>query len=355
MNVRTGIPLAGHQVRPVIRYEPPIQLARAQLAAVNTVATRRLPIVTRLAGKPLAIVPIGLETPLPGSEPLCHFGLGSDRIRPVLSLPQSLAERLVGSVQDDLGLPDEPLRSLMVELALADLLDALDSKISIPTRLEPADAPRRNFDRLVVDVRWDDWQGRACLSLPRAADGALAALSDVLRALPEAPAALNELPLALRFEIGTSRLPMALLASLRPGDVVLVQTYYPASGEILVTAGRIAARATLAARMVTLLGAFSALPPMETSMNQTGADHASSASNDATLDQLEISLTFELGRQAIDLRTLRSMAPGRVFDLGRDPEGSVDILANGKRIGTGEIVRVGDTIGVRATRLFLHE
>lgn len=353
MNVRTGIPLAGHQVRPVIRYEPPIQLARAQLAAFNTVATRRLPIVARLAGTPLAIVPVGLETPLP--EPLCHFGLGSDRIRPVLSLPQSLVERLVGSVQVGLGLPEEPLRSLMVELALADLLDALDCEISISTRLEPADAPQGNFDRLVADVRWEDWQGRACLCLPRMADGALAALSDVLRALPEAPAALNELPLALRFEIGASRLPMGLLASLRPGDVVLAQTYYPASGEILVTSGRIAAKATLAARTATLRGPFSAIPVMETSMNQTGAGQMSSASTDATLDQLEISLTFELGRQAIDLRTLRTMAPGRVFDLGRDIEGSVDILANGKRIGTGEIVRVGDTIGVRATRLFLHE
>jgi type III secretion protein Q len=358
MNVRTSTLLAGTPVRPVIRYEPSTRLTRAQLSKLNTAATRRLPFVAELAGKPLAIAPICVERSIPDSEPFCHFGLGCDQARPVLSLPQSLAERLIGCIQDGLGLPHEPLRSLLIELALAGLLDALDAQIAIPTRLEPADAPLRDSDRLVLDIRWGDWQGRAYLHLPRSgADVVVAAITDLVKRMPEAPAAMDELPLCVNFEIGASRLPIALLASLRPGDVVLLQTYYPAAGEILIALGRIATTAALAGRAATLRGPFGTHPAlaMEMSMNQADDGKASSAHTTATLDQIEVTLIFELGRRTIDLRTLRAMAPGYVFDLGRDPEGPIDIVVNGRTIGSGEIVRIGETIGVRATRLFLHD
>ncbi|MCA6105784.1 type III secretion system cytoplasmic ring protein SctQ [Bradyrhizobium cenepequi] len=357
MNVRTH-DVPARPVNLVIGYEPLIWLTRAQLAALNRVATRRLPFVTELAGKPLAIAAIGLEQTIPESEPSCHFGLGSAKTRAVLSLPQSLVERLISSIQDGLGLLDEPLRSLLVELALAGLLDALDAEVTMPTRIEPADPPGWDFNRVMLGIQWGDWHGRACLHLTRSDDGAsLAAVASLLDRLPEAPAAMNELPLSLAFEIGASRLTVALLSNWRPGDVVLLQSYYPANGTILVALGCTAADAALAGRAATLRGRFGPHPAlaMEMSMNKADDGKASSADADTTLDQIEVTLTFELGRRTVDLRTLRAMAPGYVFDLGRDPEGPVDILANGKTIGGGEIVRIGDTIGVRATRLFLHD
>ncbi len=358
MNVRTQDMPTARPVHLVIGYEPRIWLTRAQLASLNSVATRRLPFVTELAGKPLAIAAIGLEQTVPDSEPSCHFGLGSAKAHPILSLPQSLVERLTSSIQDGLGLPVEPLRSLLVELALAGLLDALDAEVPMPSRLEPADPPGWDFNRVMLGIQWGDWRGRACLHLPRSDDGAvLAAVADLLGRVPEAPAAMDELPLSLAFEIGASRLAVAMLSSWRPGDAVLLQAYYPASGKILVALGPIAADAALAGRAATLRGQFGPhpAPAMEMSMNKADGGKASSADTNATLDQIEVTLTFELGRRTVDLRALRAMAPGYVFDLGRDPEGPVDILANGKTIGSGEIVRIGDTIGVRATRLFLHD
>jgi len=38
--------------------------------------------------------------------------------------------------------------------------------------------------------------------------------------------------------------------------------------------------------------------------------------------------------------------------LARPLDDSVDILANGRRIGCGALVQIGDSIGVRVTRLF---
>lgn len=88
-------------------------------------------------------------------------------------------------------------------------------------------------------------------------------------------------------------------------------------------------------------------------MSQEGA--LASPLPDSTLGDLEVTLVFELGRCEIDLGTLRTLAPGYVFPLSADPAGPVDIVANGRRIGRGEIVRIGETLGIRATRLFGHE
>lgn len=64
-----------------------------------------------------------------------------------------------------------------------------------------------------------------------------------------------------------------------------------------------------------------------------------------------IHLIFELGRTEVPLADLESLQPGYVFDIGKPLSQSVDILANGRRIGTGDLVRMGDTVGVRIARL----
>lgn len=76
---------------------------------------------------------------------------------------------------------------------------------------------------------------------------------------------------------------------------------------------------------------------------------------DAGLGDIDIRVAFEVGRQMLPYSTVNRLAPGFVFDLARDPETAVDIVANGARIGHGEIVAIGDSIGIRITRMFGHE
>ncbi|HET8729240.1 MAG TPA: FliM/FliN family flagellar motor switch protein, partial [Alphaproteobacteria bacterium] len=70
------------------------------------------------------------------------------------------------------------------------------------------------------------------------------------------------------------------------------------------------------------------------------------------LGDLPVQLVFELARTEIALSDLRTVAPGYVFELGRDRSQPVDILANGRRIGRGEVVQIEDELGVRVVRLF---
>jgi len=61
---------------------------------------------------------------------------------------------------------------------------------------------------------------------------------------------------------------------------------------------------------------------------------------------------FEVGRLELSLGDVRQMAPGTVLPLSRPFDEALDIMASGRRIGRGEIVRIGDSLGVRIIRLF---
>jgi type III secretion protein Q len=72
------------------------------------------------------------------------------------------------------------------------------------------------------------------------------------------------------------------------------------------------------------------------------------------LDDIPVKLLFELGRVELSLAEVRQLVPGALIPVPRLLEESVDISANGRRIGRGSLVRIGDNLGVRITRLFHH-
>ena len=74
----------------------------------------------------------------------------------------------------------------------------------------------------------------------------------------------------------------------------------------------------------------------------------------STYGDLRVTLVFEVGRRLFTLDEVRALAPGQVFDLGRDETVPVDILANGARLGRGEIVKVGASLAVRVIELHGH-
>lgn len=68
----------------------------------------------------------------------------------------------------------------------------------------------------------------------------------------------------------------------------------------------------------------------------------------ASLADVPVRLDFEVGSIAVPLGQLASLKPGYVFKLRGRPEGvPVIIRANGTQIGHGELVAIGDSLGVQ--------
>ena len=64
-------------------------------------------------------------------------------------------------------------------------------------------------------------------------------------------------------------------------------------------------------------------------------------------DVLPVQLVFLAGETEVALRDLRRVTPGYVFDLGRPVDRHVEVRANGRRIGIGELVEIDRRVGVR--------
>ncbi len=69
------------------------------------------------------------------------------------------------------------------------------------------------------------------------------------------------------------------------------------------------------------------------------------------IQDVEMSLTVEIGRTRMSVRDALSMEPGTVVELDRSAGAPVDVLLNGRRIAIGEVVVVDQDYGVRISRI----
>lgn len=146
---------------------------------------------------------------------------------------------------------------------------------------------------------------------------------------------------------------MGELRSLLPGDVVVLDGIDPATG-LLVVGDRFVAP-------IELLDVGGRLTDRPRYLNQsrwkwimtdkTAAD-AGQRLEDADLEDLPVTLVFELGRTLLPMGEIKRLGPGMIVPLAELKNETVDIIANGKRVGRGEIVRIGESLGVRVIGLF---
>lgn len=68
-------------------------------------------------------------------------------------------------------------------------------------------------------------------------------------------------------------------------------------------------------------------------------------------EKIPLSVVIELGRVSIPVETLLKLEPGNFLEADIYPENGVDLTINGQIVGKGELVRLGEAIGVRILEL----
>lgn len=69
------------------------------------------------------------------------------------------------------------------------------------------------------------------------------------------------------------------------------------------------------------------------------------------LSDVEMEVTVELGRTSMPIRELLSLQPGMVVEIDRVAGAPIDVLVNGRRIASGEVVVIDEEFGVRITEI----
>ena len=88
----------------------------------------------------------------------------------------------------------------------------------------------------------------------------------------------------------------------------------------------------------------SALPSTETA--SAAAPHAM-----ALLRDVEVEITLEIGRRRMRIADVLKLATGQTLELAKAAGEPLDIFVNGRLLGRGEAIVMGDRYGVRITEI----
>lgn len=275
-----------------------------------------------------------------------------------LLLPASVVTGLIAPLEEAPdGALDWATAPILLELLLAPHLDRAEALLGQSLRLRKLERGRASekFDAgagVAVHGAVDSAPFAAWLRL---APNALDAVMRLARLLPAGPQRVPDPPVVIAARVGLARLGAAALASVQVGDAVLIEAGPLRRGRVMIVVGECRiATAQWRDNMATLdelLRPAGAFGSGEWTM-QGGQDGDPVS---ATFGDLRVTLVFELGRRLATLDEVRGLAPGQVLHLGRDESSPVDILANGTRLGRGEIVKVGDALAVRIIGLHGHD
>lgn len=307
----------------------------------NRLHRNRQPWTGEFAGQPMSVRWAGVGQPI---EPLLDVQLQWGNAWCVLQLPTQTLELL--------GLADHPVKdlqglagSMLLELALLPFIEPLEQLTGQSLQVcGQTAAAQAEGSALSVMLEVQLAQGPASVISLRLSVEAASFIVDLLdqHAVPAAHS-LPALRLPLTVESGQAQLSLAELRSVRPGDILMLEDW-PAAQVRLVLDHRLQARAELNGDTLTLLESPTALnPSKEHSMTET----AIGAQLDATLDDVPLKLVCQVGSVELSLAQLRELGAGSLVQLSPQLHDGVDLMVNGRRVGQGQLVKIGDGLGVR--------
>ncbi len=330
-------------------------IAAVDVALLNAFYRHRRPLEAQVAGHKVAIQTIARAT----AEPNDHaFRLSLSGRRAFMRVNAKLMDACARSLDvtgfERLG-PRQA--ALVLEVALLQSIKTIEARlradIRIEERIEAADSDE-TFVPLHFHVRGDaDINGTVELSIDRKGAAAVAAALDGVAAPNDAT---DRLPIPVRLCRAGCDFSLAELRSLQPGDVILPDSHAKQQSTPIAVVGehmqfeteRVVAGFRLASKIARSrtdsAGEWFMQQPTEALQRQSD--------DTAGLDQLPVRVVFEVGRLELPLADVRRLAPGYVLPLTKPVESAVDIVANGRKIGQGSLLKVGDSIGVRVERLF---
>ena len=308
----------------------------ALLALHNQVHRRRRPWQGRCAGQDLrvswAAEPQVLVAP---HEVLLALGRAPARLRlSAAALEQwVLPLALPFDVQQLPALP----RSLLLELAVLDLIEALEPLLGHPVQLLDAADGQAVF-AMQVALELSFGSQPAMSAQLELSEGAAVLVAQLLaQYAPIAPDPLPALRQTLAVVAGRQWLSLGELRSLRPGDVLMLEQ---GPGLLLDLDGRLQARCQYQGEVLRLQEALKA-PFLEPENTMTDVDAATA------LDDLPLKLVCQVGSLELTLAQLRELGAGSLLQLNTPGVDSVDLMVNGRRVGQGQLVKIGDGLGVR--------
>ncbi|MEL6126678.1 MAG: type III secretion system cytoplasmic ring protein SctQ [Pseudomonadota bacterium] len=248
---------------------------------------------------------------------------------------------LCGAAHFDWRGLDAAPRRLALNLIGDALLGPLEALLQVDAILDFADgdAPHWSGDVLKLRISGARPMGEVLVQVPAPLRPVLA---DILAAWPRTTGPALHLRVPASIRLAGPMLTLADLKALEPGDILLTAEDRELRNVMVQLGTR--------HRISALCNGSTATATEYIAMSDDTDGQATSTMMQVA--DLEVQVTFEIARFSLPVGALDGVGPGYVFTLPGDlTTGTLDIRAAGQRIGRGELVRVGDAIGVQITEV----
>ncbi|WP_413735591.1 type III secretion system cytoplasmic ring protein SctQ [Sodalis sp. RH21] len=159
-----------------------------------------------------------------------------------------------------------------------------------------------------------------------------------------APLRLGHIPLAVKWVIGTSRLPAGLAARLAVGDVMLITR----ADRQVICQGKIIGQFFQNEEMIMMDEHYEEYDlPEEDEPGNPGPAGMSDA-----LSPVPLKLEFILQRRYLAIGEIQQLFAGKVLEMDPASEKKIEIRANGALLARGELVQLEDRLGVEVMELY---
>ena len=161
-------------------------------------------------------------------------------------------------------------------------------------------------------------------------------------------------PLRMDVILGHTQVPVAELQGLQVNDIILPEAgEYSATEAVLYLQGRtlFSAGVEQGALRVKQFLRSNVMADTETSGAEAMVEDQAAGPASISPEEIDVTLHFSLGSLTRTLAEINQVAEGDLLELPRNAADGVDILVNGKRLATGEPVRIEDRIGIRVVKV----
>jgi len=342
-------------VRPV-----DLPVMRPQTAQRNrTLARTRAP-MPFAEGMTVALVPEGRLDWMGAGKPVdLAFSVAGEAgaLTTVMPVVQRLLERADLRVRPDRL--DAELAAMAVETVLAEGIEALEQELGGAVALLNLESHRPNpaLARLDIEIGIG---GDDPVRYPATLRASAALLSKIARLWMRRPVVVaqvaGDVSVTLACRVAYTDLSVSALRALGVGDAMLFDRIAVPGGAAVSAAESLQAVARFdEAGALILSERFQPSEPYGLGdflmTDDTVGEQAVQAIADTDLDNLPVRLVFEVGRVEMTLDDLRALTVGAPVPMDRPASSAVQVFANGRRIGAGEMVMIGEQLGVRITQL----
>lgn len=162
-------------------------------------------------------------------------------------------------------------------------------------------------------------------------------------------------------EYGRFELPLPQIKDLALGDILLLgPDCYPCCETLtLLLPQGLRMKARVADTKATVTDIMSETDTIQESPSIKPKAKASAVASGLSsvagvLEQLPVTVSFDVGEKTLSLEELKSLKPGYTFSFEHGKEQPIFIRANGRLLGHGELVQIEEHVGVRIVAFLDH-